>query len=132
MNMDKKLFYKLEEAQTGVLHGGAGIFRVLIDKDMGGAEHFSLLVNTSKAGAKGKEHSHTVEHCWYILSGTGTFYMDGEPFRIEPNMAIFTPKGVPHRMEIDPDEDLTYIVIYAPPGPEQQLKEKQDHAFDEK
>jgi quercetin dioxygenase-like cupin family protein len=120
MKMDKKLFYKLEEAQTGVLHGGAGIFRVLIDKDMGGAEHFSLLVNTSKAGAKGKEHSHTVEHCWYILSGTGTFYMDGEPFRIEPNMAI------------DPDEDLTYIVIYAPPGPEQQLKEKQDHAFDEK
>ena len=130
--MKRKLIYSLDEAQTGVLHGGAGIFRVLIDKDMGGAEHFSLLVNTSKAGAKGKEHSHSVEHCWYILSGKATFYMDGEPHRIGPNMAIFTPKGVPHRMEIDPEEDLTYVVIYAPPGPEQQLKEKQAHAFDDK
>ena len=34
--MKKKLIYSLNEAQTGVLHGGAGIFRVLIDKDMGG------------------------------------------------------------------------------------------------
>ncbi|MGI6433025.1 MAG: cupin domain-containing protein [Sphaerochaetaceae bacterium] len=129
--MEKKLIYRLDEAQTGELHGNAGIFRVLIDKDMGGAEHFSLLVNTSKAGRVGKEHSHTVEHCWYILSGTCTFYMDGVPHKVGPNTAIFTPKGVPHYMIIDPDEDLTYIVIYAPPGPEQQLKEKEAHAFDE-
>ena len=129
--MSEKLIYSIDEAQTGVLHGGAGIFRVLIDKDMGGAEHFSLLVNTSKAGAQGKEHSHDVEHCWYILSGKATFYMNGEPHRIGPQMAIFTPKGVPHRMEVDPEEDLTYVVIYAPPGPEQKLKEKQAHAFDE-
>ena len=129
--MKRKLIYRLDEAQTGVLHGGAGIYRILIDEEMGGAENFSLLQSTSKAGAKGKEHSHKVEHCWYILSGTGTFFMDGEPHRIGPNMAIFIPKGVPHRMEIDPDEDLIYMVIYAPPGPEQLLKEKQEHAFDE-
>ena len=129
--MKRKLIYSIDEAQTGPLHGGAGIFRVLIDKDMGGAEHFSLLVNTSKAGREGKEHTHDVEHCWYVLSGTATFYMDGEAHRIGPDMAIFTPKGVPHRMTIDPDEDLTYVVIYAPPGPEQLLKEKGANAFDE-
>jgi hypothetical protein len=33
---------------------------------------------------------------------------------------------------VDPEEDLTYVLIYAPPGPEQKLKEKGAHAFDEK
>lgn len=122
----------MDEALTGVLYGGAGIFRVLIDKDMSGAQNFSLLVNTSKAGASGKGHSQTGEHCWYNLSGTATFYMDSEPYRIVPNMAIFTSEGVPHRMDIDPDGDLTYVLVCAPPGPEQQLKENQAHAFDSK
>ena len=44
----------------------------------------------------------------------------------------FTPAGVMHAVNVDPDADLTYVVIYASPGPEQQLKQKGVHAFDEK
>ncbi|MFC1798857.1 cupin domain-containing protein, partial [Thermodesulfobacteriota bacterium] len=73
-----------------------------------------------------------VEHCWYILSGKGTVYMEDEPTRIGPETAIFTPAGVMHKVEVDPDEDLTYVVIYAPPGPEQKLKENGATAFNEK
>ncbi len=130
--MEKKLIVPLEEAVTGTLHGGVGTYRILIDEETSGAKHFSFLVNTTQAGAKGKEHKHDVEHCWYILSGTGTMYLDGKASRIGPQMAIYTPAQVMHKADVDPGEDLTYVVIYAPPGPEQQLKQKGAHAFDEK
>lgn len=130
--MGKKYIVPLKEAITGTLHGANGTFRILIDEPVSGAKNFSLLVNTSNAGTKGAAHKHDVEHCWYILSGKGTIYMEDAPFRIGPEMAIFTPAGVMHKVEVDPDEDLNYIVIYAPPGPEQKLKSDGMHAFDEK
>lgn len=130
--MMKKFVIPMKDAVTGVLHGGAGTFRVLIDEEISGAKQFSLLVNTSNAGTKGAEHKHDVEHGWYILSGNGTMYIDGKPFEIEPGMAIFAPANVLHKVDVDPDEDLTYVVIYAPPGPEQQLKKKGERAFEDK
>jgi mannose-6-phosphate isomerase-like protein (cupin superfamily) len=130
--MEKKCIVPLKEAITGVLHGGVGTYRILIDEETSGARHFSLLVNTSRAGAKGSEHTHDVEHCWYVLSGKGTMYLDGKSYRIEPQMAIYTPAHVLHKVDVDPEEDLTYVVIYAPPGPEQLLKQKGARAFDSK
>ena len=130
--MEKKYVIHLKDAITGVLHGGKGTFRILIDAEQSGAKNFSLLVNTSKAGTQGSAHKHDVEHCWYILSGTGTMYMEDKPFKIGPQTAIYTPAGLMHRIDVDPGEDLTYVVIYAPPGPEQLLKERGAHAFDQK
>lgn len=130
--MSKKLIVHLKEAVTGVLHGGVGTFRILIDEEISGAKHFSFLVNTTRAGAKGSEHTHDVEHCWYILSGKGTMYLDGKSTRIEPQTAIYTPANVLHKIDVDPDEDLTYVVIYAPPGPEQLLRQKGARAFESK
>jgi mannose-6-phosphate isomerase-like protein (cupin superfamily) len=131
--MEKKYVVPLKDAVTGVLHGKAGTFRVLIDEETSGAKHFSLLVNTMKAGVEGSEHKHEDnEHCWYILSGTGTMYIEGKPSKIGPDVAVFAPANTMHRIDVDPDEDLTYVLIYAPPGPEQNLKERGEHAFDEK
>jgi mannose-6-phosphate isomerase-like protein (cupin superfamily) len=128
--MDKKVVVPLKEAITGVLHGRAGTFRILIDEETSGAKHFSLLVNTMNAGVEGGEHKHDVEHCWYILSGKGTMTMDGKSFPIEPDMAVFAPADVLHKITVGPDRDLTFIVVYAPPGPEQKLKQQGEHAFD--
>ena len=127
----KKYVVKLEEAISGVLHGGAGVFRLLLDVENCGARNFSLMVNTMKAGVKGDEHKHdNTEHAWYILKGTGTYYLDGKPYRIGPDMAVFAPANAYHKIDVDPDEDLTYVLIYAPPGPEQKLKKYGAHAFD--
>ena len=130
--MTKKYVVPLKEAVTGTLHGGNGTFRILIDKDISGAKNFSLLVNTSNAGTKGAAHNHDVEHCWYILSGTGNMVMGDKTYQIKPEMAVFTPAGVMHSINVDPGEDLTYVVIYAPPGPEQKLKELGAKAFEQK
>jgi mannose-6-phosphate isomerase-like protein (cupin superfamily) len=130
--MGEKYVVPLKEAITGVLHGRAGTFRILIDEEISGAKHFSLLVNTMNAGVIGSEHKHDVEHCWYILSGRGTMLMGGKEFPLEPEMAVFAPAQMLHQILVGPDEDLTYIVVYAPPGPEQQLKNLGEHAFDAK
>ena len=85
-----------------------------------------------KAGVEGAEHKHPDnEHCWYILSGTGTMHILGESYKLGPEMAIFAPADVLHKIDVDPDEDLTYVLIYAPGGPEQKLIEKGAHAFDD-
>jgi len=131
--MAKKYVVPLKDAVTGVLHGKAGTFRLLIDEEISGAEHFSLMINTMNAGVEGSWHKHDEnEHCWYILSGRGTMYIADESYEIGPEMAVFAPANVMHKIDVAPDEDLTYVLIYAPPGPEQKLKEKGEHAFDEK
>jgi len=126
----KKYVVPLKEAITGVLHGRAGTFRILIDEETSGAKHFSLLVNTLDAGKVSDEHKHDVEHCWYVLSGKGTMIIGGESFPVGPDMAIFAPAHTLHQIIVGPDEDLTFIVVYAPPGPEQKLKKLGEHAFD--
>jgi len=129
--LEKKLVIPVDEAISGPLHGGAGTFRILVDNEICGAEKMSLLVNTAKAGAIGKAHTHEQEHCWYILSGTATMYIGDKIFKIGPNMAVFTPPDTLHKMVVDQELDMTYIVIYAPPGPEQKLKSKGVNAFED-
>lgn len=105
-------------------HVGDGTFNILIDEETSGAQHFSLLVNEMPAGYKGKEHSHATEHCWYILHGTGIIRIAGESYQIKPGDAVFAPIGIPHSIETTGNEPLRYIVIYAPPGPEKELKKQ--------
>ena len=117
--MKKKFVVPLKDAVTGDLHGSDGTFRHIIDRERCGAKHFSMSVNTLNAGVKTRDLRHDVEFGWYILSGTATFYIEGESFEIGPEMAIFAPAtGGIHRFEVGP-EDLTYVLIFAPPGPEQ-------------
>jgi len=127
--MVKNHVISLKDAASGVLHGGQGVFRILIDEESCGAKNFSLLVNTMNTGAKGSEHEHIVEHCFYFLSGSGTAYIAGKPFEIGPGVAVFIPPNTPHKIDSG-REELTYVVIYAPPGPEQQLKHREEKAFD--
>ncbi len=128
--MGKKCMFSMDDAVTGVLHGNAGVFRIVLDNDSCGAENFSLLVNTMRAGVKGSAHKHDdCEHAWYVLSGKGTYYLEGKPYRFEPGMVFFAPKNMMHSIDVDPEEDATYVVIYSHPGHEKLLKTKGANAF---
>jgi mannose-6-phosphate isomerase-like protein (cupin superfamily) len=63
------------------------------------------------------------------LSGYGRITMEGKTYEIGPEMAVFAPAHVLHRIDVDEGQVLRYIVVYAPPGPEKQLKEKGRNAF---
>ena len=120
-----KYIFSLNDAKEKVTHGGAGLFRIILDEETCGAKNFSFLVNTMKAGLNcnttGTGHDHEEEHCMYILDGSGGIYIDGEKYDLEPNMTVYVPPGAMHYVWADPLEDLTYIVIYSPPGPEKKL-----------
>ena len=125
----KKRVVSIEEGIKGDLPNKTGKFNILLDEDIAGTKYFSLLINEMHAGIKGLEHSHTVEHAWYILSGHGRIYMEGKVYEVGPGMAIFAPAEVPHKIEVGDKEPLKYVVLYAPAGPEKQLKEKGKDAF---
>ncbi len=121
----ERYIFALKDAKEKATHGGSVIFRILLDEENCGARNFSFLVNTMKAGLNcdisGKGHAHDEEHCMYVLSGAGGVYIEGERHPLEPDVAVYIPPGAMHYVYADPSEDLTYIVIYAPPGPEKDL-----------
>jgi mannose-6-phosphate isomerase-like protein (cupin superfamily) len=59
-------------------------------------------------------------------------FIADESFELGPEMAVFAPANTMHKIDVGPDEDLTYVLIYAPPGPEKLLKAHGEHAFDKK
>lgn len=127
----KKLCVTKDDATTGILHGNAGTFRIFIDEPTCGAKNFALLQNTIKAGAAGSPHKHDEEHAFYVLSGTGTMYIEDEAYKMGPNTAIFVPPGRMHHPVVDEGADLNVLVLYSPPGPDQKLRTMQAHAFDD-
>ena len=129
--MAQQYVVRYEDGVSGKLPvpGGGGSYRILLDRQLGGAQHFSLLVNEIQPGYTGAYHKHDVEHAWYILQGQGTMWVDDVPHEIGPNMAVFAPAGVMHRIASLGPEPLKYVVVYAPAGPEQELREKGERAY---
>ena len=123
--MGKKLVFSIKDVKEKIAHGGSAIVRVLIDEERCGARNFSFLVNTMKAGLNcnitGLGHKHDVEHCLFGLSGTGGIFIDGQRYQIKPHMMAFVPVGAMHYVWADPEQDFTYVIVYAPPGPEKEL-----------
>ena len=122
---EKKLVVTENDAEKGVLHEGAGRFCVLIDKPTCGAHNVSLLTNTTNAGVAGREHTHDVEHCFYILSGSGMLIINGIEYPLKPKTAAFIPPNTTHQIIADEKEDLEYLVLYSPPGEEQKMLREQ-------
>ncbi len=57
---------------------------------------------------------HDDQEGFFVLSGTGTFYVDGEEFRVGPEMAIMIPPHVEHCFKKDADsEDMKIFYFHA-------------------
>jgi mannose-6-phosphate isomerase-like protein (cupin superfamily) len=120
--MERQLAVHLKDAVTGSMQGGRGTFRIFIDEPTCGARHLSLLMNTLQGGTQTAGHQHEEESCFYLLSGKGTISIGDQSFTVGPQTAVFVPARAVHKIDACPGEDLTYIMVYAPPGPEQHLK----------
>lgn len=125
----KRYVVPLEEGVSGNLPVPGGAFRILIDSEISGAEHFSLLINEIQPGYAGTYHQHEVEHGWYILQGRGTIWIGDEAYEIGPDMAVFAPARIPHKLASHGPEPLRYVVVYAPAGPERELRARGEHAY---
>jgi len=127
--MEKKLVIHLKDALTGPMQGGKGTFRIFIDEETCGAQRFSFLMNTLQGGTQTGSHQHEEESCLYILSGRGSVSIGDNSFEMGAQTAVFVPARMMHKIDVYPGEDLTYIMIYAPPGPEKSLKSRGEYDF---
>lgn len=102
---------------------GDGRTKILLDPKSKGANNLSLGWITFPVGGKTDDHMRDVEEIIYVIRGTTTIVSDGERHELSKGDVVFIPPGVVHRHENDGSEPLEQIWIFAPPGPEQRLKD---------
>jgi quercetin dioxygenase-like cupin family protein len=83
--------------------------RTLIGKDHG-AENFYLRRFQIQAHGHTPRHTHPWEHEIYILSGSGTVYVEGEQKELSQGMAVLIPSGVEHQLKTGP-EHLEFLCV---------------------
>jgi mannose-6-phosphate isomerase-like protein (cupin superfamily) len=107
--------FPVAKAPSGVMPD-KGFYRDLITTKTCGSKHFSMHANILSAGVKTGDILHDKEMGWYIMSGRGWVTMEGERRAIGPGDAIYAPAtGRVHSFEVAPEQDLTYILVFAPP-----------------
>jgi mannose-6-phosphate isomerase-like protein (cupin superfamily) len=65
-------------------------------------------------GQADEQRPHTEDEVYVVVSGKATFRAGGREQAVGPGSVIFVERGAEHRF-VDITEDLTVLVIFAPP-----------------
>jgi len=99
-------------------------------KKSSGAKYFSCLVNTMNKGVREVSTSMTSNISVHSLGERNDVHRrEGLSGRSE--MAVFAPAGELHRIDVGPDEDLTYV-LSMPRRPRAATEEIRSKAFDQR
>jgi quercetin dioxygenase-like cupin family protein len=77
------------------------------------APDFSMRRFTIKAGGSMPNHTNTVDHEQYVLSGSAEVGIGEETYRVKKDDALFVPAGVPHWYKASADEDYVFLCLIA-------------------
>ncbi len=102
------------------------ILRIFIDNEAG-ATRISCGATEIPVGSEIPYHSHEEsEEVMFIYRGSGVAEVEtGESFPLEPETAVFMPPGLRHIFRNTGKEPLCFAFFYAPPGPEQGIRNLQ-------
>lgn len=65
--------------------------------------------------SRGGEHYHRAyDEVYYVLSGTGHIMLGDKRHRLRPGAVVVIPAGLPHSLEADTDQALTFIIFGSP------------------
>ena len=78
------------------------------------AKTLSLGLYQIAAGEDDPQQPHTEDEVYYVVSGRGQIKVGDEDRSVEPGSIIFVEAAVEHRFHFI-EEDLTVLVIFAPP-----------------
>jgi len=115
--MEAKIF-KSEEIEWIEAPGHFGGFsKLLINPDNSDTKHFDFRISSYQPKGYCELHSHEhAENIYYILKGRGIVELDGSKHLVEPNVVIFIPPNVKHRIANTGYEDLIFIVVASSPA----------------
>ena len=122
---EKKIFVEERDVETQVFDWGRLFW--LSEPRVTGARKFSAGVVYMKPGLGHDRHSHPgVEEILYIVEGTGRQSVERDGGKVErevcAGMLIHIPPDVFHSTENTGDKPMKFLAIYAPPGPEAELR----------
>jgi quercetin dioxygenase-like cupin family protein len=117
-----KRFVNPEDIETQVFDWGN--LKWFSEPRVTNAERFSMGVVILDPGKGHTRHNHPgVEEVLYVVSGEGIQVVGDEKQKVGPGAAIHIPPDVFHETINTGWEQMKIIAIYAPPGPEAQLRE---------
>ena len=121
----KKQFVSPNAVETLVFEWGT--LRCLSSPRITGAERFSTGVVEIEPGKGHQVHSHPgVEEIIYVVSGTGDQSLGEISQNVQPGDLIHVFPGVEHSTINTGTETLVLLVVYSPPGPEEELRAMPD------
>ena len=125
MSKDRLTFVEEADVETQVFDWGW--LSWLSEPRVTAAERFSAGVVSLEPGKGHERHNHPrVEEILYVLSGTGEQIVDiaGKTLRREvpAGVLIHIPPNIYHSTVNIGQEPMQLLAIYAPPGPEAELR----------
>ncbi len=116
-----KRFVSPEEVETQVFDWG--VLKWMSEPRVTDAQYFSAGVVVLAPGKGHTRHNHPgVEEILYVLSGEGEQLVEDERQTIHAGMLIHIPPDVYHETINTGWEEMKILAVYAPPGPEAELR----------
>ena len=100
---------------------GERVTQPLLDWDSGAT---SCSVNCIKTppgdGSPAGMHTHVVDQLFYVMSGTMSLEIDGQPYTADPGTLVVFPAGIPHRNWNGGTEPTVHLAFNSPlPSPDE-------------
>ena len=83
-------------------------------------EHGSLAVEVYKPEKIDLQKPHSRDEVYVIISGSGTFFNNGERTQYSAGDFLFVKAGLEHRFEKFTDDFSTWVIFYGPDGGEKE------------
>lgn len=102
-----------------------GVIHMLAEERVTGGTTFSFGHVVLQPGQGHIRHNHpTADEVIYVVSGEADQMLDDQaPVRVKAGDSIWIPKGVYHSTINRSSEPIVLVVVYAPAGAEQALRE---------
>ncbi|MEE9606683.1 MAG: cupin domain-containing protein [Myxococcota bacterium] len=79
------------------------------------SERLMVGLNAFEPGQEHALHAHAgMDKVYYVLSGSGSFLLDGREIPMEAGVMLVAPEGVPHGIRNSGGERLVVLAILAP------------------
>jgi len=102
--------FKLSDApKTEIPAGEKTSMQMLLSAEE--TPHFAMRCFTIEAGGSMPNHTNSVEHEQYVLSGSADVSLGGEVRRVSAGDVVFIPAGVPHWYRTVGEEEFRFLCL---------------------
>jgi len=81
-------------------------------------QHGTLAIKVYKPEKVDLQKPHSRDEVYVVISGNGTFYLDGQRTSFYVGDFLFVKAGLEHRFEDFTDDFSTWVIFYGPEGGE--------------